>query len=278
MGAALAGDLGVNEEIVQLGLMDDDNIELDEAALALAALDNPGIDLAPYRATLNDMAAQLERRRNAAGSVFDQAALLAGVISGEHGFRGEAHNYDDPANADLISVMDRKRGMPITLSILYVALARRIGWTAVGLNTPGHLLVRIGKTPTSVVIDPFNAGVVVGRDAVAELLKRAGAAGMTPEAVTPLSNQAMLVRLLLNQATRARSAGHLERALTVYQRMTTVAPLMSNLWWERAEVERQLGHIAAARASLNAMLETTREPDLRKHIRATLDSLTRSMH
>jgi regulator of sirC expression with transglutaminase-like and TPR domain len=163
--------------------------------------------------------------------------------------------------------------MPIALSIVYVALARRIGWSAFGLNIPGHLLVLVGDPAGGVVIDPFNGGAVLDREAVSKLHARAG--GSETGSVAALSNRAMLVRLLLNQATRARAAGKLERALAVYQRMTAMAPLLSQLWWDRAELEKELGQIAAARASLLAMLETTRDDALRRHIRNALDGLAR---
>jgi regulator of sirC expression with transglutaminase-like and TPR domain len=280
LGAEMNHRLGnrMNEEIQQLGLLEDAQIRLDEAALALAALDHPGVDLAPYHSALSDMATQLAPCRDLAGSPHDQAIFLAAVIAGERGFVGDAENYDDPANADLISVMDRRRGMPIALSILYVAMARRLGWTAAGLNIPGHLLVRVGDLRAHVVVDPFNGGVVVPRRTVVEMLERAGATAPTPDTVPVLSNQEMLVRLLLNQASRAQAAGDLKRALTLYQRMTLVAPSMSRLWWDRAELERQQGLIMAARSSLNRMLETTDDPAQTKRIRAALDALVRSIN
>lgn len=268
---------GMNEEIVRLGLLDDAQIRLDEAALALAALDHPGVDLAPYRSALSAIATQLAPCRDQAGSAHDQALFLASVIAGQCGFSGDAENYDDPANADLISVMDRRRGMPIALSILYVAMARRLGWSAAGLNIPGHLLVRIGDPQAHVVVDPFNRGVLVARTAIAAMLERAGAVA-APEAVPVLSNQQMLVRLLLNQASRAHSGGDLNRALTVYRRMTAVAPALSHLWWQRAELERQQGQIMAARNSLTKMLELAADPKQRQRIGAALDALARSIN
>lgn len=268
----------MNDEVTRLGLSDDADIVLDEAALTLAALDHPGIALAPYREQLADMAARLSQLRDHARSAFDQAALLAGIIAGDCGFSGDADTYDDPANADLIAVLDRRRGMPIALSILYVGLARRVGWSAVGLNIPGHLLVRVGEFPAGVVIDPFNGGGVVQQRAVAELLARAGAPADAPERVPALSNQAMLVRLLINQATRARQANDDERALTLYQRMTAVAPTFTPLWWDRAALEQQLGQISAARNSLQAMLETTRDESVHSRVRAALDKLARSIN
>ena len=88
----------------------------------------------------------------------------------------------------------------------------------------------------------------------------------------------MLVRLLSNQAARARRAGDLDRALTLHERMTSFAPSFTGLWWERARLEQLLGHARTARASLGAMLETTRDPALRSRIRAALDALARSIN
>lgn len=268
----------MNEDVVRLGLMDDENINLDEAALLLAALDSPEVDLTSYRELLSAMSDELAQRRRLAKSPYEQAVLLASVIGGEYGFQGESESYDDPANADLIAVINRRRGLPVALSIIYVALARRVGWNATALNTPGHVLVRIGAYPQAVVIDPFNEGVIVDRRVITELLVRGGGAPSAPETVPALSNQATLVRLLSNQATRARQIGEIDRALVLYRRMTTIAPLLTGLWWERAELERQVGEFGAARISLNAMLETTRDAALRVHIRATLNNLTRSTH
>lgn len=266
------------DDIVQLGLIEDEEIVLDQAALALARLDHPDVDIAPLQELLDAMAEQLWARRAAAASSIDQAVLLASVIGGNFALRGATEDYDDPANADLIAVLQRGRGMPIALSIVYVALARRVGWQACGLNMPGHLLVLVGDQPHGVIVDPFNGGNVMDAQAMADLRQRFGATGPEHDAVVALSNRAMLVRLLLNQASRARAANRLERALVVYERMTTIAPLISHLWWDRAELEREMGHIAAARASLTAMLETTHDDALRNHVRNALSSLARMMN
>jgi regulator of sirC expression with transglutaminase-like and TPR domain len=262
-------------DIQQLGLLEDEDILLDEAALTLALPDHPDVDLAGRRVLLDAMAEQLRSQSDAALNNFDRALLLGAVIGTAFGFNGATEDYDDPANADLIAVLERRRGMPIALSIVYVAMARRIGWRAAGLNMPGHLLVLVGGQADGVVIDPFNRGAILDRQAVAAMRARFDASGAEHDTVAALSNRAMLVRLLLNQATRARSAGQFERALTVYQRMTAMAPLLSHLWWDRAELEREMGQIAAARASLLAMLETTRDATLRNHIQGALDNLAR---
>ncbi|CAN7471823.1 transglutaminase-like domain-containing protein [Phenylobacterium sp. LjRoot225] len=262
------------EQIASLGLIDEADLELDTAALEIAALDHPEVELAGYLELLERITERLAVRAAAARTPREQAAELADVLAAEFGFEGDRKTYDDPANADLIRVIDRRRGLPVALAILYVAAARRLGWAAHVLNTPGHVLAAIGQP--ALVIDPFNRGGVVGGAQLAALLQTTEDSldAVAPDHLAPMSNRAVLVRLLMNQATRAERAGELPRALAVLQRITTVAPAYSAGWWERARLERALGDAVAARESLAAMLETTRDPGLRSHVTSALDALT----
>ena len=266
------------ETIAHIGLADDEEIELDRAALELAALDHGGAPLGPYLARLDAMQDELARHGASLRSAPDRAALLAEVIAVEWGYEGDRLTYDDQANADLMRVLDRRRGLPVSLAILYVALARRLGWHAEALNTPGHVLVRIGPDPAPVLIDPFNRGAIVDATSLAALLARVLGrdAAPSPEHVQPMSNRGVLVRLLTNQAVRAQDAREWRRALELYERMTTIAPSEGALWWDRARFEQALGYAGAARASLSAMLETTRDPAMRARINAALDALAGS--
>lgn len=264
------------EEVTALGLLDDEAIELDAAALQLAALDHPKVDLQPYHDLLGDAAGRLVDSGASARRPAEQADALAALFGGELGFTGDRKSYDDPANADLIQVIDRRRGLPVSLSILYVAAARRVGWAAEVLNTPGHVLIRVGPETEPLLLDPFNDGAAVGPETLARLLASAlgGRTAPAAEHLAPMSNRAVLVRLLLNQATRAEAAGDSARALTLFERITAVAPGDSHGWWERARLQL-VGHdVAGARASLSAMLEVTREPGLRAHVLAALDALS----
>jgi regulator of sirC expression with transglutaminase-like and TPR domain len=262
------------EQIAHLGLIDEAEIELDKAALEIAALDHPKAALAPYLALLDDAAARLQARGARAHGAGLQGDALAEVLGVELGFHGDTETYDDPANADLIRVLDRRRGLPVALSILYVALARRLGWTAHALNTPRHVLVGIGQ-PDALLVDPFNRGAFVGREQLAGLLgvalERLDA--VAPAQVMPMSNRSVLVRLMMNQATRAELAGRDRRALVVMRRITTVAPSHPPGWWTRARLERSQGDLAAARRSLSAMLETTRDPQVRAQVVGALEEL-----
>ena len=271
-------------ELARLGLLDDADIDLIEAGIALSLADKPkavardadarDADAAQLRRLVSGWAITLQRDL-APVTAKARALRLAGLICGEAGLTGDMHDYDNPLNADLVAVATRSRGLPITLSILYVALARRVGWRADALALPGHVLVEVHGGGESALLDPFDHGSSVSVARAADIAAQAGGAPVAG-GFPAMSNRQMLVRMVSNQASRAQLGGDITRALTLYERLTAIAPDQAGLWWERARLEQHSGHRAAARASLTAMLETTHDRQMVDRIRATLATLTRS--
>jgi regulator of sirC expression with transglutaminase-like and TPR domain len=263
----------MDDDLNYLGLIDEEEIALDEAALTLALPDHPGTDLTAHLDLLDDMAARIDMIGGDATTSEERADILAAILAGEFGFAGDADTYDDPANADLIRVLDRRCGLPVSLSILWVAMARRLGWSADLLDVPGHVLVVVGAEATPVIVDPFAGGVRVGAERLAALVAAFAGPGRPVTHVAAMPNRAVLVRLLQNQASRAEQAGKGRRALELYVRMTIVAPAHPHGWWERARLELVDNDIAAARASLGAVLEITRDAALRGRVTQMLAAL-----
>ena len=269
----------MNESIAYIGLLADEEIELDSAALMLSALDHEGIDVEPYLALLREIGDAIEAERADINDDLQsgeaQGALLARIFSGQFGFEGDSLTYDAPLNGDMIRVLDRRRGLPVSLSILYVAAARRAGWQAHALNTPGHVLVSIGPDEAPAIIDPFRSGALVQAGQVAGLLTVAASTGRQGvSTLEPMSNRMTLMRLLLNQATRAEQASDTWRACSMYERMTVVAPEHDAGWWALARLQLEHGEVEAARGSLCAMLEISRDPERRRYVAAALSRLS----
>ncbi len=261
-------------ELNELGLLDDGDIDLIEAGIALARGDRPDVDGGRLRRMVSGWAVALQRD-NAPVSGNGRARRLSALIAGESGLTGATEDYDNPLNADLVAVVERGRGLPVALSILYLALARRVGWRAEALNLPGHVIIEVMGGVDSALIDPFDHGIGISRERANEIARHGGG-DHVPARFETMTNRQLLIRLITNQASRARSSGDTRRALVLYERMTSVAPRLSNLWWERARLEQLLGDIKAARGSLTAMLETTHDPALARRIHAALAALARS--
>lgn len=263
------------ERIADLGLVEDEDIELDTAALRLAALDHPGADIEASEAVIAALADEVAAVAAQSDTTAKRAAALRAILADKHDFRGDSETYDADANADLISVIKRRRGLPVALAILYVGIARRLGWKADVLNTPGHIVIALGREGDRIVLDPFNGGRQLTPEGLQEVIRRATGSwkSLDPAGWTPMENRAVLVRLLTNLAIRAIGAGALERAAVLYQRLTTIAPTMPGLWWERAKIERRLGRNASARGSLSALMETTTDPAMRREIRRMFDDI-----
>jgi regulator of sirC expression with transglutaminase-like and TPR domain len=266
---------GMTESIAYIGLLDDEEIQIEIAALELSALDHEGVDLAPYLALLSSIEERLASIGGDARTGVEQARALAQVIGAEYGFVGDKASYDAPINADLIRVVDRRRGLPVSLSILYVGLARRLGWQADALNTPGHVVVSLQGSDEPTVIDPFSRGRQLTPDALLALIAQAAGPSILPDELhlTAMTNRMALTRLLLNQASRAEGEGDPARAATLYERMTIVAPGEPRGWWELARLQIAAHDLSSARGSLAAMLEISTDAEQRERILATLDAI-----
>ncbi|MDE2093328.1 MAG: transglutaminase family protein, partial [Burkholderiales bacterium] len=152
---------------------DDASLSLVEAAAAIAQDDFPMLDTQAVLAEIDAMAAKLKRRFPADAVPVQRLRWLNRYFFQELGFAGNVNNYYDPHNSYLHRVLSTRRGIPITLAVLYIELATQIGLTARGVSFPGHFLVKLrmrsGRQQGEVVIDPFT-GQSLSRDEIDELL------------------------------------------------------------------------------------------------------------
>jgi regulator of sirC expression with transglutaminase-like and TPR domain len=217
-----------------------------EAALAYAALARPGLDLTFYRAHL----AVLAKAVAAIGAETPEtrAEALAQVLGRQFNYRGDNETYDDLDNADLARVIDRQRGLPVALGILYIAVARAQGWSAFGLNFPGHFLIALGEGGERLILDPFDRGTICDPARLEALLRSAeGLPGeLKPEHCRPVGDRDVVLRLENNIKLRLIQAGRTAEALTLIERMLLLVPEHAQLWTELAQLNAKEGRMNAA--------------------------------
>jgi regulator of sirC expression with transglutaminase-like and TPR domain len=246
------------------------DIDIAGTALLLAACDRPRVPLERYHEHLDqlarDVATAVGSLGEAAGAA-ERASALGAVIAGTHDYAGDDQTYDDLQNANLMRVIDRRRGLPVALGILYIHAARAQGWGAGGLAFPNHFLIRVDVAGERVVLDPFNDGATVGVADMRALLKRfAGAdAELEPGHWALVPDRAILLRLLNNLKLRLAAASRHPEALAVIDRMATLAPEESSLLRERGLLQAHLGEIVAALESLGRFIETGDGGEAERH-------------
>lgn len=239
----------LERELRAAGETPDAAIDIADVALMLAARDRPEISLASYRDHLDELAGAA---RAAMGPkevpVQVAAGVLSGVMAGRYRYLGDAETYDDPKNANLAHVIDRRKGLPVTLGILYIHIARKLGLEIAGLNFPGHFVLRLRGPDEALVIDPFNGGQPLNAADLLALIRSVEGpqARLTPEACEAVGTRDILLRLENNILSRAIRGGDFARAREVVTRMIWLAPQRAGLRFELGRLEVHAGHMGAA--------------------------------
>jgi regulator of sirC expression with transglutaminase-like and TPR domain len=259
-----------------LGAVADEELDLAEGALALAAVARPAVPLAPYRAHL----AQLAHDVAPARSLSERIAALNAALFERNGYEGDAATYDDLDNANLIRVIDRRRGLPVALGILYLHAARAQGWRAEGLNFPGHFLLRLEDGRERAIVDPFHGGMIRSTADLRGLLKAsAGAeAELNPRLYEAVSNRQVLLRLQNNVVTRLAKAEKYDEAVASIDAMILLAPRAVRLWFERGAYQAKLGNLGAAIGSLETFIARAESPGAKAEAAALLATLKRRLN
>jgi len=245
----------------ELGALGEGVLPIAEAALALASFERPRVGFKRYRDHLRLLARDVGRHPGAVGDLAARARALNEVILLKYGYSGDELSYDDLQNANLMRVVDRRKGLPVALGILYIHAARAQGWDIAGLAFPGHFLVRLADRAGRVIVDPFNGGQICGAAELRELLKAAAGQDreLSPEHYTEVSDRDVLLRLQNNLKARLLQAQDHQRALNVIETMLMLAPDLAELWREAGMLHRHLGNLRAAGAALEQYV--VRAPD-----------------
>lgn len=259
--------------LARLGKAGEGPHDIATAALMLAALDHPEKKLTPYLTHLAEIA---EAARTEATFARDGegAARALGQVFGRFGYDGDRMAYDDPDNANLMMVIERRRGLPVALGILYMHAARAARMDAQGLHAPGHFLLKLTVRGSEAFVDPFAGGAIVDREQMTPqvalpIMASELVEGEVPGPYEPVSDVDVLLRLQNNIRTRALKTRDSARAIEIGRRMAQLAPYRPPLWLELARLHESAGALSAARTAYEHCLQASQGGDM-FHNEATL--------
>jgi len=271
-----------NETIlVEIGAGPDNGIDLAAGALALAGFDRVPVTLDRYTGHLRDLADAVHHLVQQSNlSALSAAEILRQIIAEENGYEGDRLTYDDLQNANFMRVIDRRRGLPIALGILYIHIGRTLGWDMRGLAFPGHFLIQLDSDGERVIIDPFSGGQQRNAGDLRELIKTMAGSEreLTPADYAPVSDREILLRLQNNIKFRHMQMRDANAALRTIDSMLLFAPNVKSLWWESGMLNADLGNLQAATSALDEYLLREDDGDQKHHAAALIQKLRKQLN
>jgi regulator of sirC expression with transglutaminase-like and TPR domain len=264
------------------GTLKDEEIDLGETAIALGLLFLPGVRPDRYRHHLVKLASHLKEEFQARLRLKEEdrlalrVALLRKIVHEAHGYAGDEKSYDDIQNANFIRVIERRRGLPIAIGLIYIILARGMGWQIDGLNFPGHFLVRLEKDGERMILDPFREGREMNAAELRTLLKSIAGKGaeLSHNFYLPVQNRDMLVRLENNLKKRLIESEEYAQAIIVVEAMEALAPDEYRTLFDKGILYAKLGQTGQAATALERYIEKTPSAKEKHQARLLLQQIT----
>lgn len=255
-------------------------------ALAFARLFHEAFDLTTYLDHEEELILAVKTRyeKALAAGKGDTLALrrtcLVKAIHSDMGYTGDEKGYDNPESADMLSVVDRKAGLPVAIGILYIQTAHELDWDMVGLNFPGHFLTRLSFEGENVILDPFREGKVLNAADLREILKTISgqSAELSHSFYEPVSDRDVVLRLQNNLKKRFIDAGNYRDALIVVEAMKIFAPDEYRLLFDAALLKTKIGQMKTALEDIQLYIKRSLTPREKQHAEQLLYEIQRAMN
>ncbi len=270
----------ISERLAVIGTQGQNVLNIGEAALLLANLDLPKNSFEQYQDELNLITSDLSAASREAETLSDRITVLSETLYKQHRFQGDVETYDDPQNANLMRVIDRRKGLPVALGILAIHASRTQGWEIVVLNFPDHFLLRLSKLGEYVLIDPFNEARLVVNEDLQKIFWRIHNQNMPEQSdfVQSVSDRDILVRLQNNIKIRALREGDKERAIKILQSIVLITPISVEFLAELVMLEASSGRIKSALERLERFIQRNTDFSNASSILSLKEQLNRSLN
>lgn len=272
----------VFKHLARFGEMEGNQIPLAEAALYLAAFDRPSIRLERYEHHLSVLVKDTDACFAAMAGGTEASTMLANRIMAinttlfeDNGYQGDQDSYNDLQNASLIRVIDRRRGIPISLGILYIHIAESLGWSIEGLSFPGHFLVRMSFDSETAIVDPFNRGRVMHAPDLRHLLKAIAGEEheLSHDYYQPVTHRDILLRLQNNIKLRMIEGEDFVGAARAIDAMLAIAPSEYRLRLDSGVVQARLERYERAIHDLEIYIKAVKDPESKYQAQRLLSTL-----
>lgn len=245
-----------------LARLPDAAIDLPRGALLISAMLQPELDPELHLRRLESLTIAAVSSVDRAAPLTDRITALNRFLYLEEGFSGNLDDYYDPKNSFLDQVLERRTGIPISLAVIYIEVARQVGIPAFGVGFPGHYLVRVGEGDHTLVLDPFAHGASLGEDELDQRLAEVyGEGALTiranPALLRAATRRETLVRMLANLKAIYVRNGDMERALIAVDGILTLTPDSADDLRDRGLIYREMGYTPAAAADLRRFVQVS---------------------
>jgi regulator of sirC expression with transglutaminase-like and TPR domain len=259
----------------QLVTLPDGAIPLAEAALLMACEEYPQLQISPYLDQLDEIAAAVRHRVPEGSAPKDVVACINEVLFEQFGFRGNEDNYYDPRNSFFNDVLDRRIGIPITLSTVYLEIARRLNFPMVGVGMPGHFLVKYADLQQEFFLDPYYSGAILtAEDCKARIAEHFGdSLEFSDRMLARVTHKQILTRMLTNLKKIYVESQAFDKGLAVVDMMIMVEPEDLEQYRDRGLLRVQLRQFEAAAKDLERYVKSTPDCEDRRKVAEQLKSL-----
>jgi len=262
------------DRLLDLLMGRDASVQLDRAALELATIEFPELDIEGFVGVLDSYAAELrERVIDADGPAYIREANR--YLFEELGFRGNSTDYYNPRNSCLNEVLTARTGIPITLSVVYMEIARRLAKRIEGIGLPGHFIVRFDDGLYAAFLDPFHGGAVLSREECFALVRQVAGieAEPDPKWLEPVGKRDILLRMLRNLGVAYSGGALAGKAIDVLNLLIGANPHSAEEYRQRGIMHVRAGKMTAAKEDLTRYLELAQSAPDRDQVKEQIQSI-----
>jgi regulator of sirC expression with transglutaminase-like and TPR domain len=262
-------------DAVRAAIQDQPESRLDVAALEIASIETPNLDPEPFLRILDRIASGIASLLPSSADGRDYVRVANGYLFDDLGFRGNETDYNDPRNSCLNHVLDRRTGIPIALSVVYIEVARRLGQPVAGIGLPGHFIVQYDDGEFATYIDPFHSGKLLTVQDCRQMARERTGSEADAKALAPVGTRYIVVRMLNNLRSSYFRSQQFDKMVAVTDLLIEGFPRNPEYYKARGIARLRMRQLRSAKEDLELYLKYAPEAADRAQITEQLGSIHR---